>query len=97
VFQEFTRTKLLTLQPGIYRVQAEMSGAGAKLASQMKDLQSQMERLQGELAAARQMYLPTHPNVLKLDTQVANLQSLLASTSAQRNRAATAALEFRVP
>lgn len=97
IFQELTRTKLLTLEPGVYRIQAEMTGESASAASQRKDLETQMIKLQTELETTRQMYLPSHPKVLKLDTQIANLQALLASTAAQHSRAATAAIEFRVP
>jgi len=97
IFQEFTRTKLLTLEPGLYRVQAEMTGENAQATSQSADLQKHMERMLALLESAQKTYTSDHPKILEMRTQIANLQTLLANASAQGNRAATAALEFRVP
>jgi predicted nucleic acid-binding Zn-ribbon protein len=88
---------LLTLEPGLYRVQAEMTGENAQATSQSADLQKHMERMLALLESAQKTYTSDHPKILEMRTQIANLQTLLANASAQGNRAATAALEFRVP
>ena len=97
VFQESTSTKLLTLEPGIYRVQAEMAGGSADVAARMKDLQSRTERLNAQMAAMRQTYRPDHPSVLALDAQIANLRTLLTFAQEQRKHSGAAVLQFRVP
>jgi GWxTD domain-containing protein len=84
VFQELTTTKLLTLEPGLYRVQAEMTGPDLITQEKLRAVTARLEELS-------QTYTSTHPNIVSLQNQLRNLESL------RSNGSVTTALQFRVP
>jgi GWxTD domain-containing protein len=85
LLQESTVNKLITLEPGEYRVQAEMSGPGVIT-------QEQLRALTARLTEMSQTYTSAHPKILSLQNQIRNLEAMT-----RYNGSVAAELRFRVP
>ncbi|HXA52852.1 MAG TPA: M56 family metallopeptidase, partial [Candidatus Acidoferrum sp.] len=92
--------KLVALSPGLYRLVAETSGSSYADRVRRTGIQAQLENLRGQVAAAREMYTDNHPQLVRLQRELAMMEALRNETEAKSERTnavSRAQVEFRVP
>jgi hypothetical protein len=92
--------KLVALSPGLYRLVVVTSGPSSADRGRKTGIQAQLENLRGQLAAAQEMYTDNHPQLVRLQRELAMMEALRNETEAMSEHAratSRAQVEFRVP
>ena len=90
-------SKLLTLTPGAYRLEAEVNGPSLEDQKMLVEGQLQVAAMEARLAAATRTYTAKHPNLLEMETEMVNLRTRLAYAEEQLRKAPkTSRLDFEV-